>query len=231
MPYPPRAPNDAGHAKAFIIAFVMAGLAGHVNSVMLMAFGLPVSQMTGMASHLSEGIALTSPPVVVTALIILAGFVSGATLSGLLIGRRPFPASPRYAWGLGLESLLLAAAVMCVVMNLATAALAAAAIACGLQNALVASYRGLLIRTTHVTGIATDLGVYVARLIRRRGWPWQGWLLVTLLGGYVAGGTMAVLVQGPLGTANNLLLPTAASAVIAGIDAVYQRQRRRPVTG
>lgn len=231
MPYPPRSPEDSAHAKAFIIAFVMAGLAGHVNSVMLMAFGLPVSQMTGMASHLSEGIALTTPSAVLTALIILAGFIGGATLSGLLIGRRPFPASPRYAWGLGLESLLLAAAVVCVVMSLATAALAAAAIACGLQNALVASYRGLLIRTTHVTGIATDLGVYLARLIRRRGWSWQGWLLVTLLGGYVAGGTMAVLVQGPLGTANNLLLPTAASAAIAGLDAIYQRRRRRPVNG
>ena len=231
MPYPPRSPEDSAHAKAFIIAFVMAGLAGHVNSVMLMAFGLPVSQMTGMASHLSEGIALTTPSAVLTALIILAGFIGGATLSGLLIGRRPFPASPRYAWGLGLESLLLAAAVVCVVMSLATAALAAAAIACGLQNALVASYRGLLIRTTHVTGIATDLGVYLARLIRRRGWSWQGWLLITLLGGYVAGGTMAVLVQGPLGTANNLLLPTAASAAIAGLDAIYQRRRRRPVNG
>ena len=230
MPYPTRSPDDTAHAKAFIIAFVMAGLAGHVNSVMLMAFGLPVSQMTGMASHLSEGMALASPSVVITALVILAGFIGGATLSGLLIGRRPFPASPRYAWGLGLESLLLATAVVCVVLGLATAALAAAAIACGLQNALVASYRGLLIRTTHVTGIATDLGVYLARLIRRRAWAWQGWLLITLLVGYVAGGTMAVLVQGALGTVNNLLLPTAAAAGIAGLDALYQR-RRRTVTG
>ena len=230
MPYPTRSSDDTAHAKAFIIAFVMAGLAGHVNSVMLMAFGLPVSQMTGMASHLSEGMALASPSVMITAMMILAGFIGGATLSGLLIGRRPFPASPRYAWGLGLESLLLATAVVCVVLDLATAALAAAAIACGLQNALVASYRGLLIRTTHVTGIATDLGVYLARLIRRRIWAWQGWLLIILLVGYVAGGTMAVLVQGALGTVNNLLLPTAAAAGIAGLDALYQR-RRRTVTG
>lgn len=231
MPYPPRSTDDTAHAKAFLIAFVMAGLAGHVNSVMLMAFGLPVSQMTGMASHLSEGVALARPSVVITALIILAGFVGGATLSGLLIGRRPFPASPRYAWGLALESLLLATAVVCVMLDLATAALAAAAIACGLQNALVASYRGLLIRTTHVTGIATDLGVYLARLIRRRAWSWQGWLLITLLGGYVAGGTLAVLAQGPLGTANNLLLPTAAAAAISGLDTLYQRRRRQALSG
>ena len=229
MPYPPRSPDDSGHAKAFIIAFVMAGLAGHVNSVMLMAFGLPVSQMTGMASHLSEGMALAEPSVVITALIILAGFVGGATVSGLLIGRRPFPESPRYVWGLGLESLLLAAAVVCVVLDRATAALAAAAVACGLQNALVASYRGLLIRTTHVTGIATDLGVYLARLIRRRGWSWQGWLLITLLAGYVAGGSMAVIAQGSLGTASNLLLPTIAAATIAGFDALYQRYRRQAI--
>lgn len=229
MPYPPRATDGSTPAKAFLIAFVMAGLAGHINSVMLMAFGLPVSQMTGMASHLSEGMALADPMVMFTAVIILSGFIGGATLSGLLIGRRPFPESSRYAWALGLESLLLATAVIGVVLGQAIAALAAAAIACGLQNALVASYRGLLIRTTHVTGIATDLGVYLARLIRRRAWSWQGWLLLTLLGGYVTGGSVAVFAQGPLGTTNNLLIPTAATATIAVFDTLYQRQRRKAI--
>ncbi|WP_322520384.1 YoaK family protein [Guyparkeria halophila] len=226
MPYPPRTTDESASSKTFLIAFVMAGLAGHVNSVMLIAFGLPVSQMTGTASHLSEGMALASPMVVITAVIILAGFIGGATLSGLLIGRRPFPQSTRYAWALGLESLLLGIAVLGVILGSAIAALAAAAIACGLQNALVASYRGLLIRTTHVTGIATDLGLYLARLIRRRAWAWQGWLLITLLGGYVAGGAMAVFAQGPLGTVNNLLVPTVATGLIAVTDALYQRRRR-----
>ena len=226
MPYPPRNSDESASSKAFLIAFVMAGLAGHVNSVMLMAFGLPVSQMTGTASHLSEGMALAIPMVMITAVIILTGFIGGATLSGLLIGRRPFPQSTRYAWALGLESLLLGIAVIGVILGSAIAALASAAIACGLQNVLVASYRGLLIRTTHVTGIATDLGVHLARLIRRRAWAWQGWLLLTLLGGYVAGGAMAVFAQGPLGTINNLLVPTVATGAIAVTDALYQRRRR-----
>ncbi|MGM0690746.1 DUF1275 family protein [Guyparkeria sp.] len=102
--------------------------------------------------------------------------------------------------------------------------MAAATIACGRQNALVAGYRGLLIRTTHVSGIATDLGVYLMRLIRRRTWSWQGWLLLTLLGEYVSGGRMAVFAQEPLGTTNNLHIPTADTAAIAVLDILGQRQ-------
>lgn len=250
MPYPPPSPDDAADTKAFVIAFVMAGLAGHVNSVMLMAFGLPVSQMTGTASHLSESMALADPSVVITTLSILIGFIAGAAVSGLIIGQREFPESPRYAWALGLESLLLGLAVVCIALGHANSALVLAAIACGLQNALVASYRGLLIRTTHITGIATDLGMYIARVIRpqgwsqgnwsrenwaqenqtlenrmQKGWSWEGWLLITLIAGYIAGGFMAVLAQGELGTVNNLLLPAASAAIISGVAALYQHRR------
>jgi uncharacterized membrane protein YoaK (UPF0700 family) len=40
--------------------------------------------------------------------------------------------------------------------------------ACGLQNAMSSSYCGLMIRTTHVTGIVTDIGVMAGHWIRHR---------------------------------------------------------------
>merc|ERR1719191_1161741 len=37
--------------------------------------------------------------------------------------------------------------------------------ACGLQNGMATSYSGAVIRTTHVTGIATDVGLISGRLL------------------------------------------------------------------
>merc|ERR1719401_1610209 len=37
------------------------------------------------------------------------------------------------------------------------------AAACGLQNGMATSYSGAVIRTTHVTGIATDIGLICGR--------------------------------------------------------------------
>ncbi|MFO8156343.1 MAG: YoaK family protein [Thiohalospira sp.] len=209
--------------KIFVLAFVMAGLAGHVNSAMLLAFGLPVSQMTGTASHLSEGLAWLDAGTALTAVAILVGFIGGATVSGVMIGRRRFPESPRYAWGLGLEMLMLLIAAAAVQAGLVTPALFMAALACGLQNALVASYRGLLIRTTHITGITTDLGVHLARSIRQRRWSWEGSLLFTLMIGYIAGGIGGVLSLA-MGTAGSLLPPAAGAGLMALLARRYRRR-------
>jgi uncharacterized membrane protein YoaK (UPF0700 family) len=40
--------------------------------------------------------------------------------------------------------------------------------ACGLQNGTTSSYFGLMIRTTHVTGTVTDIGVMVGHWLRHR---------------------------------------------------------------
>jgi uncharacterized membrane protein YoaK (UPF0700 family) len=42
------------------------------------------------------------------------------------------------------------------------------AMACGLQNATTSSYFGLMIRTTHVTGTVTDIGVMLGHWLRHR---------------------------------------------------------------
>ncbi|WP_156312572.1 DUF1275 family protein [Marinagarivorans algicola] len=38
--------------------------------------------------------------------------------------------------------------------------------ACGLQNALITIYSGAVIRTTHTTGIFTDLGIMLGSKLR-----------------------------------------------------------------
>jgi uncharacterized membrane protein YoaK (UPF0700 family) len=64
-----------------------------------------------------------------------------------------------------------------------------AALACGIQNAMASSYCGLVLRTTHVTGIVTDIGILIGHWLRhRREEPWRLLFLSCLLGGFALGG-------------------------------------------
>lgn len=39
--------------------------------------------------------------------------------------------------------------------------------ACGLQNAMATTYSGAVLRTTHMTGVVTDLGILIGHFLRR----------------------------------------------------------------
>jgi len=59
--------------------------------------------------------------------------------------------------------------LLCLTVVLSDSEIAAylAIAACGLQNGMATSYSGAVIRTTHVTGIATDVGLLLGRMLRR----------------------------------------------------------------
>jgi uncharacterized membrane protein YoaK (UPF0700 family) len=71
----------------------------------------------------------------------------------------------RYGMALLLESVLLFAAVPLLDAS-DVLGLYLASVAIGLQNGMVSAYSGMVIRTTHVTGIFTDLGIYLGHLLR-----------------------------------------------------------------
>lgn len=63
--------------------------------------------------------------------------------------------------------------------------------ACGLQNALATTYSGAIIRTTHVTGVFTDLGILIGSALR--GDPFdrrKALLFVLIISGFVLGGVV-----------------------------------------
>jgi uncharacterized membrane protein YoaK (UPF0700 family) len=76
------------------------------------------------------------------------------------------------------EGCLLGAATY-LFMQQHRLALPTVAMACGLQNAMSSSYCGLMIRTTHVTGMMTDIGVMIGHWIRHR--QIEGWKLRFLI--------------------------------------------------
>lgn len=200
-------------SNLMILGGFMAAMAGYINTILLIEFGFPVSQMTGVMSILSESTFHTDAQLGLKALLVLTGFILGAFISGLLIGDRQHRQDKRFALGMALLScLLIISALLAIWVHPLT--LFATAMACGLQNALIANYRGLQMRTTHVTGIITDIGVYLAKLVRRQTWPWQAWLLVLIVLSFFIGGLVGIYAFRWLEGAS-LLIPAIACLPLA----------------
>src|SRR5690606_7764290 len=112
----------------------------------------------------------------------------GALLSGLVLRDTLFRMRRRYGVLLLIESALLMVSTL-LALNGFDFAVSVAAMACGLQNAMASSYRGLTLRTTHVTGIVTDLGVLLGNRIRGREIrSWKIALLLSVLLSFFTGG-------------------------------------------
>lgn len=98
------------------------------------------------------------------AALILA-FMAGCTLSGMIIQDSTLRLGRRYGVVLALEAVLLVLAVPLLAQdNFLGDCLASAA--CGLQNAMVSTYSGAVLRTTHFSGTLTDLGIFLGHKLR-----------------------------------------------------------------
>lgn len=178
---------------------LLAILAGYVNAAMLGHFHAPVAHMSGAVSTLAfDLVAWNRGSILVTSGIVL-GFLLGALVCGVIIGSPSFYVGRRYGVVLIVEGLLLLLAGGLTWQG-SSLAVVVAATACGLQNAMATTYRGLVVRTTHVTGVVTDLGNMLGH--RLRGHPLRLAdlvLLGTLLGGFFTGVVTGGLVQASLG--------------------------------
>lgn len=61
------------------------------------------------------------------------------------------------------------------------AGIALAAFGCGIQNALASKYKGIILRTTHLTGLMTDFGVAMGMRIRGYDVPRRNYVVPALL--------------------------------------------------
>lgn len=205
----------------------LAALAGYVNVIALGVFAVPVSHMSGAVSRLGIDMATGNADDLWLVVLILVGFLLGAVVSGAIIGEPQLQPGRRYGAAMLVEAAALAAATALLAAGSRTG-IPLVALACGTQNAMASSYYGLIIRTTHVTGIVTDLGVIVGQRLRGvRVEPWKPVLLTGLLGGFLVGGVIGHLVvnrAGPIA-----LAPAAAVCLVGGFGYYRWRaaQRRR----
>lgn len=201
--------------------FLLALNAGYINAVGVLGLNhLPISHLTGTSTLLSIEIAKANLEVVTHLLVVMLSFVLGAATSGALVGNVALKLGRRYSLALMIESALLFAALFLLNQNLLAGHFFASA-ACGLQNAMTSSYSGAVVRTTHVSGLFTDLGIMLG--LRVRGKKVDGrklTLFLILISGFILGGVFGAILFGKL-QFSALILPSILTAVIALVYWLY----------
>lgn len=100
-------------------------------------------------------------------------FVCGACISGMIINYETFYLGRNYG-----RALCLIAAVQGIALLIenafddSIAFIFACALACGLQNGLTSKYSGNAVRTTHLSGASTDLGIAFGHILKGRKGEW-----------------------------------------------------------
>lgn len=151
---------------AWIGGGLLALAAGCINAVGYLCYRhQPVTHLTGTSTQLGIAVASGDTEEILHWGLTLASFLLGAMLSGFIVEQRTLQLGRRYGVILMLESVLLFAAAP-LIHHANDLGLFLAAGACGLQNAMVSTYSGAALRTTHVSGIFTDLGIYLGQRLR-----------------------------------------------------------------
>lgn len=164
---PKRTPQSNLH-----LGCLLAGIAGALNAGGFLAVGRYTSHMTGIVSEAADNIILGQLWVVLAAICMLLAFISGSATTAILINyarRNQFrliftpvfwvEASLLLVFGLtgrqlhnhSLITVSLTTVLLCYVM--------------GLQNALITKISHAEIRTTHITGLVTDIGIELGKML------------------------------------------------------------------
>lgn len=144
-------------------------------------------------------------------------------LSGLIIRQSGLKAGRRYGVALTCESLLLIAATH-FLRHGSVMADYLATMACGLQNAMATSYSGAVIRSTHMTGMITDLGIALGLAARRESVDWRPMrLYAVLLTGFFVGGVLGGYRFSHLGT-DCLVIPAAITGVTGVVYTILKHR-------
>lgn len=179
--------HQAADKRILLVSTFFAFTAGHLNALFLFLHAIMVSHQTGNLSHVGSVALLQDWSVVAVPLIVLGSFFCGAVFSGAVLGDATFDPHRKYGTLTVIEgALLLCAALTGQTYYLAT--LIVGSFAMGLQNAFISSYHGIIIRTTHMTGIVTDLGFLVGSALKCRTWQFGKMaFFLSILAGFTAG--------------------------------------------
>lgn len=203
-------------------AFTLALVAGSINAIGLLGLEhQAISHLSGTATLLGTGLARTSFAHSLQLLIILLSFFVGAVISGLLLRDSALKLGRHYETLLLLEAALLGVALLLLERHSVYGQYLASA-ACGMQNALVTTYSGAVIRTTHLTGLFTDLGILIGGWLRgetldRR----KLFLFALIIVGFIAGGSLGAWLFLRLNF-NGLVVPAVICVVLALLYHYYR---------
>lgn len=154
------------------LGYALAFVAGAANAGGFLAVAQYTSHMTGILSSMADNLVLGYVGASAAGLGALVSFLCGAACSAILINwARRQQLHSVYALPLMLEALLLlcfglAGANLTHHMGLyVSLTVMLLCFMMGLQNAIITKISHSVIRTTHVTGVVTDLGIELGKLM------------------------------------------------------------------
>lgn len=166
------------YLKTFFHSFLLSFLAGNVNAGGFMACGRFVTHVTGFATLFGVDLARGDWQAGIGIMSVPLYFLVGTMVSAYLIDRRLHEGKrPAYPLVMGLVTICLLLVTFGGYFSLFGIfgqgvdlrkdyiLLALLCGASGLQNAAVTTSSGSVVRTTHLTGITTDLGIGIMRTL------------------------------------------------------------------
>jgi uncharacterized membrane protein YoaK (UPF0700 family) len=154
-----------------LLGGVLAFNAGAVNAGGFLLVSMYTSHMTGFVSIVADNLILGNLTLVLGAVGALLAFTLGAAVTAVLVNwARHRHLRSEFALPLLLESvLLLVFGLLGATLNRQTPfavplTVLVLAFTMGLQNALVSKISSSQIRTTHMTGVITDLGIELGKM-------------------------------------------------------------------
>jgi uncharacterized membrane protein YoaK (UPF0700 family) len=207
--------------------WVLAFIAGVVNVVGLLGFEhQAITHLTGNTSLLAEALATLNQSAILHFATLIGSFVAGAVVSGFIIQDSALQLGHRYGFALLSVSFLLFVSVP-LLTHENVVGMYTAACAMGLQNAMMSTYSGAVVRTTHVSGMFTDLGIYLGHALR--GLPVdirRIRLCLLVISGFLCGGVAGALAFRLFGF-EALLLPAGLTAVVSFAYGLYRFRKDR----
>ncbi|AOW75590.1 hypothetical protein A3Q34_01045 [Colwellia sp. PAMC 20917] len=202
-------------------SFVLALVAGFINAVGLLGFNhQSISHLSGTATLLGVGVLNSSFSNTLHLVLILLSFLVGSAISGYFLNSGSLKLGRNYSRLLILEAIIIFASMYFLSKGSLFGHYLASA-ACGLQNALVTTYSGAVVRTTHVTGLFTDLGLMLGSRLRGELFDKRkAVLFLLIITGFIVGGGFGAYFFSMF-KFNALLIPAVICLLLALFYSVY----------
>ena len=208
-------------------AWALSFIAGIVNVVGLLGFEhQAITHLTGNTSMMAAALASFNLDGTIHFAALIASFLAGCALSGFIIQDSTLQLGRRYGVALFLVAILLFVSVPLLDVGSAFG-MYTAACSMGLQNAMVSTYSGAVVRTTHLSGMFTDLGIYLGHSLR--GLPIDSRrlkLCVVVISGFFCGGVAGAFLYQAIGY-SALYIPSGLTALVSVIYGIFSFKRTR----
>jgi len=223
------------------IWWTMAFQAGIINAGGFIACQRFVTHTTGFATYIGNEFAHGNIHAALGMAAVPTFFLAGATTSGYFVDRRiASHKNPLYSLMFGIIALAMlivsfggnagffGAFSEPLLMARDYFLLAILCLSAGLQNGTITSAAGSVVRTTHLTGITTDLGLGIVRAHStqysdevRKNEHRANWMRVGIIGFFIFGSTIGAFCFYRFGYLG-FLGPAAISATLALLSLNYQ---------